>query len=136
MSADTSSSITQSMALFGCPENTEPKFATILFIFYFFYPLRGVNFRSKIMSLEVQWIGFVPTFFKNAVLFDPCQKIKHGRYSTTSTFHRWQQRKEQDNQSIKQIVSGFLQHILQINVAKMSRFLRRKRDKTYNFNYI
>ena len=29
-----------------------------------------------------------------------------------------------------------MQHILQINDAKMSRFLRKKRDKTNNFNYI
>ena len=47
-----------------------------------------------------------------------------------------QMEKEQDNQCIKQTIPKFLQHILQINVAKMSRFLRKKRDKTFNFKCI
>ena len=76
MSAATSKRIMQTMYLFEWLEKTEPKFAAILFITFFFYPFRGFISEAKICGLQIRWFGSIPVFFKNADLFDQCQKIR------------------------------------------------------------
>ena len=75
ISAATSKRIMQSMYLFEWLEKTEPKFAAILFITFFFYPFRGLISEAKICGLQIRWFGSIPVFFKNADLFDQCQKM-------------------------------------------------------------
>ena len=75
ISAATSKRIMQSMYLFEWLEKTEPKFAAILFITFFFYPFRGLISEAKIYGLQIRWFGSIPVFFKNADLFDQCQKM-------------------------------------------------------------
>ena len=76
MSAATSKRIMQSMYLFEWLEKTEPKFAAILFITFFLYPFRGLISEAKICGLQIRWFGSITVFFKNADLFDQCQKMR------------------------------------------------------------
>ena len=41
----------------------------------FFYPFRGLISEAKICGLQIRWFGSIPVFFKNADLFDQCQKM-------------------------------------------------------------
>ena len=41
-----------------------------------FYPFRGLISEAKICGLQIRWFGFIPVFFKNADLFDQCQKMR------------------------------------------------------------
>ena len=63
ISAATSKRIMQSMYLFEWLEKTEPKFAAILFITFFFYPFRGLISEAKICGLQIRWFGSIPVFF-------------------------------------------------------------------------
>ena len=75
ISAATSKRIMQTMYLFEWLEKTEPKFAAILFITFFFYPFRGLISEAKICGLQIRWFGSILVFIKNADLFDQCQKM-------------------------------------------------------------
>ena len=41
----------------------------------FFNPFRGLIYEAKICGLQIRWFGSIPVFFKNADLFDKCQKM-------------------------------------------------------------